>query len=364
MKKIKIILFVLTLGIIPFTVLSQFNETREFTREFKILPETRVEISNKYGNLVINTWDKDSVVINVKINVEEKKLAKLEKTMKGIDFEFTDSSHFLIVKTIVNKTKSALQKEIQKFKESLLQDNGSVEIDYTVWLPENCELILDNKYGNIFMSDFSGNCEITLSNGNLKAHDLLGTTTINLNFADAIINALNSAQLNTNYSDVEVETSNQLNIESKQSAFELFKTSELDISSRRDKFRIREADKVNAKGNFTSFRIAELNDRANIQADYGNINIEKINPEFSLIFIESKSTDINLYFEPESNFGFELTKTKTDIDFCREIEIADEATLDEKDQKIKISGKYGSNQPKTDKLFINATLGSVNIFSN
>ncbi|MBN1819461.1 MAG: hypothetical protein JXR31_16055 [Prolixibacteraceae bacterium] len=363
MKKTKIILLVFVICLIPFAGHTQFNETREYNREFKVMPETRIEITNKYGNLVVNTWEKDSVIFNIKVNVEEKKLSKLEKTMEGIDFEFIESSHFLIAKTIVNKSSSALEKELLKFKESLLNDEGNVEIDYTIWMPENCDLILDNKYGNIFMSDFTGNCEITLSNGNLKAHNLLGITNINLNFADATINKLTTSRLKTNYSEVEIDTSEKLKIDSKQSNFEFFNTSELDIISRRDKFRIRKAGIVEAEGSFTGFRISELKTKANIRADYGDINIEYINPDFDLIFIESKSTDINLYFEPESNFGFELTKTKIDIDMCREIEITDEVILDEKNQKIKVSGKFGEKQPETDKLFINSTLGSVNIYS-
>ena len=116
MKILIKILVPLIAGIIPFSGYSQFNESREFTKRFKIVQETRIEISNKYGNVEINTWDKDSVVFKVKINVEEKKLSKLEKTMEGIDFDFTNSPHFLIARTIVNKTSSALEKELLKFK--------------------------------------------------------------------------------------------------------------------------------------------------------------------------------------------------------------------------------------------------------
>ena len=364
MKRYKTILWMLIAGLLPLTGFSQFNESREYNRKFSVLPDTRIEITNKYGNLVVNTWEKDSAVFKIQVNVEEKKLSRLEKTMEGIDFDFTESSHFLVVRTLVNQSKGVLEKELLKFKESLLQDDGSVEINYTIWLPASCDLIMENKFGNIFMSDFSGNCEIDLSNGNLKAHNLNGKSTINLNFADATINNMESARLVTNYSDVEIESAKQLHIDSKQSSFEMMKASELNITSRRDKFRVREAELVDAEGSFTSFRISKLLDRVNIRADYGDIDIEKIVPDFSLIFVEARNTDINLYFNPESSFGFELTKTKANTDLCREIEVSDETLLDEKEQKVKVSGKYGTAKPDDQRLFINATAGNVNIFSN
>ena len=41
--------------------------------------------------------------------------------MDEIDFDFTDSQHFLIVRTRVGENMSTLEKEFLKFKESLLQ---------------------------------------------------------------------------------------------------------------------------------------------------------------------------------------------------------------------------------------------------
>jgi hypothetical protein len=360
----KSIFLVWIIGILPGTALSQYNESRELTKRFQVLPETRIEITNKYGNLLIHTWDKDSAVFRIEVHVEKKKESRLKKTMEGIDFDFTESAYFLIVRTLVNQSRSLIEKELLKFKESLLHDDGNVEIDYTVWLPETCDLILENKFGNIFMSDFSGSCEINLSNGNLKAHDLLGRTTLILNFADATINQLQDARLETNYSDVEIESSSRLRINSKQSTFELTDASQLEIRSSRDKFRVRKTRLIDAEGNFSSFRIMELVERMNIRSNYGDIDIEKTHPDFNLIYIEAENTDINLCFEAEETFLFELTKTKTETDFCREIEIIEETILDEKTQKTKISGIYGSGQPGSGKLFMNLTAGSMNIFSN
>jgi hypothetical protein len=140
-----IILFILGIWLNPYYVQAQFTETKEIHKEFKVSPQTRIELSNKYGKMDINTWDKDSVVIEIKIKVEENKLSKLEKAIDAIEFDFSQSQHFLIAKTVVGQNKSGLSKEILKFKETVLQSDGNMQIDYTIWLPESNELKVDNK---------------------------------------------------------------------------------------------------------------------------------------------------------------------------------------------------------------------------
>lgn len=363
MKKRITISVILLAALIPFGVLAQFNESREFTRRYKVMPDTKVEISNKYGNVEINTWQKDSVVFEVKIKVEEKSLSKLEKTMAGIDFDFTNSAHFLIAKTIVNKTSSTIEKELLKFKETILQTEGNVEINYTVWMPEKCALNLDNKYGNIFISDFEGDCTISLANGNLKAHDFNGKTEINLSFADATINKMNTAQLNTNYSEVDIDAVKKLIILSKQSTYEISEVSDLDINARRDKYRIRLVDKLNAEGSFSNFRISDLKDRIRFRSDYGDLNIENISAEFTSIYIETMSADVNLNFDPMSSFGFEITETKTELDLSGNMVVTEKNVLDEKLKKNKLTGKSGKKANAENKVVLITTLGTVGIVS-
>ena len=350
--------------LIPARVHAQFTETKELTKQFSVTPGTRIEITNKYGKVELNTWEKDSVIIEIKIRVEEKKLSRLEKSIDEIDFDFTQSQHFLIVRTKIGENRSSLEKEFLKFKETLLQSDGNMQIDFTVWLPGTNDLKVENKFGDVFLGDFTGNVEINLSNGNLKSHDFEGKLNLILNFADATINTINTGRLDCNFSELYIKKANELRIISKSSTFEILEINDLDADSRRDKFRIRLADRIEAIGSFTNFRFNELTDRINLRSEYGDLDIEKTAPDFSNIYIESKSTDINLYFDASSAFGFEITHTKAEVDFCKEIDIEKEESLDEKEKKIKVSGNFGEKSTNDTKLYINANAGEINIRAN
>ncbi len=348
----------------PLSVLAQFTEIKEIRKEFKVSPETRIEISNKYGKIELNSWEKDSVVIEIKIRVEEKKLSKLEKAIDAIDFDFTQSGHFLIVQTLVGQNKSGIGKEISKFKETVFQSGGNMQIDCSVWLPASNELKVENKFGNIYIGDYDGNVEINLSNGNLKSHNFTGELDLTLSFADATINTINSANLDCNFSELYIKKAESLHVKSKSTTFEILEIKELDAISRRDNFKIRLVEMVKARGSFSNFRFDELTDRLDLRVEYGDVDIDKIATDFSNIFIESKSTDINLYFDEKSEFNFEITHTKTDLYLSGKTEIEEKRTLDEKEKRINLIGNFGGKSENKTKLNIKANSGEINIFSN
>ncbi len=346
--------------VIPLLVSAQFTESKQINKRFKLMPETRVEITNKYGKININTWEKDSVAFEIKIKVEDKKLSRLEKQISGIDFDFINSQHFIIARTKVGENRSALEKEVLNFKETVLQSDGKVEIGFTVWMPKTNQLKVENKFGDIYVDDYMGDIDITLSNGNLKAHDFGGKTNLKLSFGDATINQLKTGKLDCNYSDVYIIKADKLQVVSKSSDIEITEINEINADSRRDKFRIQLIDVLVAKGSFTNYRISEITNNLNLKTEYGDIDINKIAPDFKSVYIESKSTDINLYFSEKSDFGFEIAHTKSQTSFSRKIEIKKEEVLDEKEKRVKLTGNFGSGS-KPVKLYINTSGGGINI---
>lgn len=352
-------------GFILFSGLSgfaQYSETREFVKRLRIQPETRIDITNKYGKMELNTWDKDSVVIRFKMEINEKKPIKPEQKLDKLDFDISNSQHYLIVKTQVDKNRSQIESELLKFKETILQTGGSIRIDLEVWLPDNHELKLENKFGDIIMGDYLGETQIVLSNGKLKAGKLTRHSILNFSFADASIDDLPNARIISNYSDIELKNSGIVRIESKSSTIEVMNSEELNIDSRRDKFRIRIANKLDASGNFSQFRIYELKDKANLRLSYGGLEMEKVEPAFSSIYIESRSADVNLYFNPETKFNYEITETKTDLKLGRELKEEESAVLDSKENKVRHSGYFGKKM-KDDQLIINAVGGEINVLA-
>jgi len=361
MNKIKAAIFVILMaGSLPFGAKAQFSETREMVKSFPVLEDTQIEIANKYGKIDVKTWDKDSARFEISIRVEEKKLSKLEKSIRDIDFNITDSEHYLIFRTEVEKNKSGLAKEFQRFKETLLSSDGNVQVDYTVWVPDSNRLKIENKFGDIFIGDYKGEVSIDLSNGNLKANDFEQQLDLILNFADATINTIKTGRLDCNFSELYVKEAGSIRVISKSTEFDLQEIGDMNVDSRRDKFRIRKVDLIDAQGSFSNFRISELNDRVNIRAEYGDLEIENISTDFGGIIIQSKNTDVSLYFNQASEFAYDFTYSKTELSLSPEMEKETE-NISEDGKTVLESGWFGKKTNETARLNISAESGSISV---
>lgn len=342
------------------TAQAQFTETREFVKRFKINPETKIEITNKYGRIELNTWEKDSVVIRIKMEINEKKQDRLAKTLDNLDFDVTNTAPYLIVKTQVDKNRSQLESEFNRFKETILQTNGSIRIDMKIWLPEKHSIRLENKFGDIVMDDYQGDAQILLSNGKLFCGELSPGSSLDLSFADASINKLEDARISSNYSDIQLRNAGKLRVDSKSSTIEIEESSDLHIDSRRDKFRLRNVDRIDATGSFSQFRLEELKTKASMHLSYGSFNVDKVMPAFSSVYVDARLVDLNLYFSPEAKFNYQITETKTDLNLGHALKDENTETLDPKENKIRHSGYFGKKM-KEDQLIINAVAGETNV---
>lgn len=360
MKTYRMAMVAVALQFLAFSAQAQFTETREFVKRFKINPDTKIEITNKYGRIELNEWAKDSVVIQFRMEINEKKKDRLDKTLDNLDFDITNTAPYLVVKTQVDKNRSQLESEFNKFKETILQTNGSIRIDMKVWLPDNHNLRLENKFGDIVMDDYNGETQIILSNGKLICGQLPSGSSLDLSFADATVDKLPDARITSNYSDIQLQNAGNLRFESKSSTIEIEESSNLRIDSRRDKFRLQKVSQIDATGSFTQFRIEELKSKAGMHLTYGSFSVEKVLPAFSTIYVDAKMVDLNLYFSPEAKFNYQITEAKTNLRLGHALKDEDTETLDPKENKIRHSGYFGKKM-KEDQLIINAAGGETNV---
>lgn len=297
-------LLALTLG----TSLSAQSHTdkRSVSRSFPASRETTLEVLNKYGKIQVVTWEKDSVLVNVDIYLTESSASKLRKLKEDIRINFTGTKTFIVAKTAIKSESGRLASELKSISNTIKGSNKQVEINYMVYVPEYMDVVLQNKFGDIYIDDLSGQVDIELSNGVLKANRLKGNSTIALSFANGMIKSLGSATMKLSYSDLVLSEVNQLDLISKSSKLNVDKVKVLKINSRRDKLYFKEVEYFYGKSSFTRVWVYDFLRECDVYMKYGELTIEHVVPDFTKIYVESDYTDITLYFDRESAFAFDI----------------------------------------------------------
>jgi hypothetical protein len=294
-------------------LLSQFNlsaqtfeKSRSVSKSFLAGPETELQVTNKYGDIQLIAWDKDSVKIDVSLKVISTKESKLNSTFDFIDFEFNATKHYVIVQTTFDGGDS-FWSDVKDLANTVFASGTKSQIDYIIYLPSSMKVGIENKFGNIFISDHKGNLDINLSNGDINTHNLSGENNIKLSFANANINYFDHGMLNIGYfSEVHIDECGDITFDSKSSKIYVKKFNFLNIKSNRDHFYLGEGNKIFGTLMFTFVSIDNLNRNLDISTNYGDFELHNLGNMENGISISSESTDFVITKKHSQSFNLDI----------------------------------------------------------
>ncbi len=348
------------LFLLPGIIKSQvYERNRQEIRSFKVYKETSLEVYNKYGNIHLFTWDKDSVKIKIDVQVKANKESKADKIFEYINFEFSNTKYYIVARTQF-KHRSTFWSEVSDLANTLFSGNNKAQIDYFIYMPEGMQAKFENKFGNVYVTDLSGEIDLKVSNGDFKANNITGYFDLNVSFGNASINHIETGKLNINYSELELSSAKELNIESKSSTLNIDKIGKLNVNSRRDKFYIDDLGSLSGETSFSYITLKNFDSDLNMKTEYGEISIDNINPEFKIIDLTSKYTDILLNMNQDASFSVDIIHTEgTTILSPETYSGLTVETVDKKEDIYKTGGVVGNKTDNNGKVNIKIKSGKV-----
>lgn len=340
-------LFILAITLFSITeAFSQsFSESKTYVHQFPLTPKTTVEISNKYGKVQLLTWNNDSVRIDIDFYIASTSQTRLTKLRNSINFDFTNSGSYVVVKTIFGNSQTKMIDEIKDFAEAIVSGSNEVRIDYTVRIPANQTVKVTNKYGDIYADDLTGDVQLNLSNGDLKANDMKGNLNLFHSFGNAFINNINKGRISAEYADLNIRAAQNITFETKSSKIRLDNGNMIKLQSRRDDITIDNATRITGDGYFSNIRSQNISEELSLSGKFGKIAVDNFSKNFSFVNITSEYTDIDLYFERGSGFDFDITYNKDVLlRLPKEVEKTEEKLLSSETGQMVMYGKVGSSE--------------------
>jgi hypothetical protein len=359
------ILFILAVAFsIPVLLSAQtYSEKREEGKSFKLKSGTVVQITNKYGNINVMPWEKDSVRIEVSMSAQSKQAAKVVKILSSIDCEMISTANGISARTVFYDNSTTFWKDVVSYAGQVINTSNNLQINYTVFMPVNNDIKIDNKFGNIYMDSHKGNADITLSNGDLQARNFAGSLKLKLEFGSASMQDVNDAELNINYSDLTLRKVNALVLNSRSSTLEIEEAATIEIASTRDKLVVKRCNSVNGDASFARIRINELALTCNMNTKYGELRLNNVERNFRTIQVKSEYTDVFMGFSTLDSYAMDLVydaKTNLNISSAINTQLKKE-TLNAKAGTIQATGNIGKSG--SSHVSVTAKAGSMSLLN-
>src|ERR1035437_3728815 len=382
------------------------SETRSFIKTLPVGKETTMEVLNKYGTIQITPWNKDSAYIRAEVKAYAKDRSKIGKMFDGITVNITGTKYLVSAKTEFTSNINTLFESFKGMTSKIISYDSHVEINYYINIPEYLNLKIENKYGDVYMENNTGEFNISISNGSFKANSLgkkssitmvfcdakiksienkygdvymenntgefnisisngsfkansLGKkSSITMVFCDAKIKSIVSGNIDASFSEVSIGETEDLSINSISSKYDIKKAWMIGGESRRDKFLIENIGSLQGNAYFTDYKVNTLRKKINLTMRYGSISAGLIEKGFESININSGYSDISLNFDPGSSYNLDIRHINAFLVLPDKNTKTEEKALNEDKKEYVTSGTVGRN-PGTAKVKIDATHGNI-----
>ena len=334
------------------------SETRNFIKTIPVGKETTLEVLNKYGTVQITTWNKDSAYIRAEVKAYAKDASKLGKMFDGITVNITDSKYIVRAQTEFTSNLNTLFESFKGMTSKIISYDSRVEINYYINIPEYLNMKIENKYGDVYMEDNTGELRLSISNGSFRANSIGMNSSITMVFCDAKINAMVSGNIDASFSEISLGTVEDLKINSISSKYDIKKAGIISGESKRDKFFIDNIESLRGNSYFTDYKISSLIKELNLTARYGSVNADLIEKGFESININSGYSDISLYFDPLSSYTLEVRHLNALLVLPDKNIKTEEKAIDENKKEYVTTSTVGKN-PEKSKVKIDANRGNI-----
>lgn len=334
------------------TYANKLNKT--FQKEFKADKGSIVKINNRFGQVSIENWDKNSVLIEVEVTVEHSSRDRAERMLSAIN---------ITLEQVGNEIRGITQIDEKLIKSVSNINFGSssreLKIDYKVKMPKHLNADLTNKYGDIFINELTGHTNIDLKYGNLKANRILYGSNdplamLTLGYGNASIDEVDWMRFDIKYANVDIVKSKALVVLSKYSKISVDVASSIVVDSKYDTYTIGNIANLVGESGYTTYRIKRLDKKLDIITRYGDVRIEDVSNGFESISFQGSyaslyapiASSVSYNFDGEASYGGLTYNTPARVN---RIESSNKLTVngrvgerDNPNASVKVRVRYGS----------------------
>jgi hypothetical protein len=349
-------LLFISLFLLSFTLTAQ-EVTKEFHKEYKAGAATTLDISNRYGDVVIQSWDKDQIVIDVKVTVELPNKEKAEKLLSYIDVQFSEGDNLISAKTVID----------EKFNFSGWGgDSKRFSIDYNIKMPVETALALSNKYGNTDIDELHGLVNLVVKYGNLTAGKLTRgnvkpISTLSVAYGKGEIDETGWLDLNIRYcGNMTITKSQAILLDSRYSKLSIGSTSSIVGESKYDNIRIENINNLVLENGYTETKIGELTKKLTYDGSYGSFSIERVPAGFESLDVETRYMGVSLGISESANYNLEASVKYGGLKYNEDNFKNVKRIIENNSQEIE--GIVGKGESPSAKVNVVASYGSVKLY--
>lgn len=339
---------------IPIVVGQERQYTKKFHEEYQVGAGDVLRIENIYGNVTINNWNQNKVLIDVVVTLNGESEEKADRILGYVNVDFFNKNNEIRAITVLDN----------KFNSNQVFGNAGrkkFSIDYTVHMPESMQLTLVNKYGDAAINELSGLIHVNIKYGNFRANRLKRTenkplSQIILAYGNATIDECQWLKVDMKYSKMSLEKAKALIVISKYSKLMLSEGSSLVSDAKYDTYEIGTIVNFAGTGAYTNYRFDKISNKIDLNLRYSDCRVDFIPKNFESIKIVNSYGSIRLGIDEGASYQIDGTARFSKILYPEKN--ARVSRIVENTQ-MQVSGRIGKDEKISSRVRVITEFGNV-----
>lgn len=331
---------------------------KEFHRELVPGDNSTLTVINKFGSVVTETWDKNSVVVDVTVRVEHPSSDRARKLLEMIKVEFTEEGGNLKAETVFSDDFSSI---------SWRGSDNKFSVNYNIKMPAHVNFDVTNKYGNTVIDELSGHANVNVKYGDLTVDKLTRDNvkplnTIIIAYGKATVYELGWAEINLRYVGMfSVEKATALLVDSKYSKVSVSEVSSLVADSKYDGYSVGTANNIVVMGGYTDMKFERVNKKLDVETKYGNLSVNYVPAGFDKLAVDAGYCAVKLGIDPSACYRLNASSSYGNIKLDDSLFSADRRIIG--NTSTEMAGKVGKCSSPSSEVTIDTSYGSVRLMN-
>jgi len=319
--------------------------SKQISKTFALKSNTEVSIDNKFGNIIINRWEKATLELKINITVSSKSESSAQTVLNSIDIKITDNiaGGKLNIETLTKENNN---------------EKSSFSINYEISMPGTVPLKLANSFGNIVMGSHSGPLDVTVKFGQFIAEDLANAN-IGIEFsndAKCEIETITSGSVDLRFGKMMISEVGNVKISSQHSDMNIGNAQNIALDARHGNIEIEKVNILKGELENAGLKIGKLEETIIINSKHGNgLALGEVASSFREITLESQFSPVDIVLQSGTQaklfFNLEFGNLKANGEGINFSKVIKEQTTSQYEGYVgkstaiglvKINSKYGN----------------------
>ncbi|GAA0551877.1 hypothetical protein [Chitinophaga japonensis] len=270
---------------------------RTVVKEFNVNNNASLDVFNKYGKIVVHTWNRNQVKATIVITGFGKNTAEAREIANGVEIQTNAGSGNVTMQTSYNAGKGG-----KWFSWGDKRDSKEyVNIDYELYVPRSLGMLtLENNFGDVITDQLPFAVKMNLNYCFYAVKEVAKKLEMSLNYCEkGRIDKAGDLVIRSNYSDVHCDAAGSVDVRSNYSDYTLGNLRSLTARSNYSDYKVRQLGSIDATSNYSDIVISSLRDRADLKLVYSDFKAEEASDVFKGGEISLTYSDLELGLSPK-----------------------------------------------------------------